>query len=338
MKQTCAVVLMAAFTLVAQPPAGKKGGMTAEQMARKKAEYVQEHPPRESVGLIPLCDLGRGWYKGEQGGLYPDGENNVPAGHLEARRKIAGTVTPLDAEGRRSVEGRIALVSIGFSNPSIEFSAFKPAAEANPKQNPRLVVINGCVGARAAQTIADPNSDYWGIVSQRITEAGVTPKQVQAIWMKQVIPGSGPFPAYPKRLQGYLEESLHIAMERFPNLKLVYLSSRTYGGYTETGGSPESDAYETGFAVKWLIADQLAGKPELNYDPAKGKVRAPWLAWGPYLWTDGVKGRKDGFVYLRADTREDALHPSDAGTGKIVKLLMDFFETDPTARPWFARK
>jgi hypothetical protein len=329
---------MAAFTLVAQPPAGKKGGMTAEQMARKKAEYVQEHPPRESVGLIPLCDLGRGWYKGEQGGLYPDGENNVPAGHLEARRKIAGTVTPLDAEGRRSVEGRIALVSIGFSNPSIEFSAFKPAAEANPKQNPRLVVINGCVGARAAQTIADPNSDYWGIVSQRITEAGVTPKQVQAIWMKQVIPGSGPFPAYPKRLQGYLEESLHIAMERFPNLKLVYLSSRTYGGYTETGGSPESDAYETGFAVKWLIADQLAGKPELNYDPAKGKVRAPWLAWGPYLWTDGVKGRKDGFVYLRADTREDALHPSDAGTGKIVKLLMDFFETDPTARPWFARK
>jgi hypothetical protein len=41
--------------------------------------------------------------------------------------------------------------------------------------------------------------------------------------------------------------------------------------------------------VKWLIADQIAGNPELNYDPAKGRVRAAWLAWGPYIWADGVK-------------------------------------------------
>jgi hypothetical protein len=311
--------------------------MTAEQMARKKAEYRKEHPPLESTGLIPLTDLGAGLYKGEQGGLYPSGGNTVPANHLKAGERIAAAVTPLDAEGHKAADGKIVLISIGFSNPSIEFGAFVPAVNANPKRNPRLVAINGCVGSRAAQTIADPNSDYWGIVEQRIKYAGVTAKQVQAIWMKQVIPGSGPFPAYPKRLQGYLRDSLHIAMDRFPNLKLAYLSSRTYGGYTETGGSPEPDAYETGFAVKWLIAGQLAGEPELNYDPAKGKVRSPWLEWGPYLWTDGAKGRKDGFVYLRSDTREDGLHPSDAGTKKVVKMLMDFFETDPSTRPWFVQ-
>ena len=138
-----------------------------------------------------------------------------------------------------------------------------------------------------------------------------------------------------KTLQQYTTQTAQNLHDKFPNLKILYLVTRIYGGYADMALSPEPHAYETGFAVKWLIAGQLAGKPELNYDPAKGKVRSPWLAWGPYLWTDGVKGRKDGFVYLRADTREDGLHPSDSGTRKIVKMLTDFFETDPTTRVWF---
>ena len=201
-----------------------------------------------------------------------------------------------------------------------------------------MVVINTCVGSQAAPTIADPNSGYWKTLDQRIKDAGVTPKQVQVIWMKQVIPGEGEFPAFAKRLQGYIEDSLHNAHDKFPNLKLTYLSSRTYGGWTELGGSPEPAAYETGFAVKWVIATQLTGKPEMNYDPAKGAVRSPWIEWGPYIWTDGVKGRKDGMVYLRADTREDGLHPSESGTKKVVAMLMEFFETDPTARIWFMKQ
>ena len=67
-------------------------------------------------------------------------------------------------------------------------------------------------------------------------------------------------------------------------------------------------------------------------------MRAPWVAWGPYLWADGVKGRKDGLVYLRDDvTTTDRTHPSLSGREKVVKLLMDFFKNDPTSRPWFAR-
>jgi len=45
--------------------------------------------------------------------------------------------------------------------------------------------------------------------------------------------------------------------------------------------NPEPQAYEEGFPVKWLIGDQIAGKPELNYDPAKGAAQSPWIAWGP---------------------------------------------------------
>jgi hypothetical protein len=68
--------------------------------------------------------------------------------------------------------------------------------------------------------------------------------------------------------------------------------------------------------VRWALAAQMEGKPELNYDPAKGEVRAVWAEWGPYLWTDGERGRKDGFVYLRSDVGVDGLHPSPEGQQK----------------------
>jgi hypothetical protein len=186
--------------------------------------------------------------------------------------------------------------------------------------------------------IGNPESNYWNLVAQKVAAAGVTAAQVQAVWIKEVVPGSAsPFPVDAKQLYGDLIRTLHIVHDRFSNVKLAFLSSRTYGGYTEVGGSPEPWAYESGFAVKWVVADQLAGKPPMNYDAAKGPVVAPWVAWGPYLWTDGVKGRKDGFVYTREDVGPDGLHPSPQGQQKIAKMMMDFFKGDPTTGPWFLR-
>ena len=36
------------------------------------------------TGNIPLPDLGAAFYQGYQAGLYPNGSNIMPAGHLEA--------------------------------------------------------------------------------------------------------------------------------------------------------------------------------------------------------------------------------------------------------------
>ena len=50
--------------------------------------YPKLNPPRDSMGMIALTDLGKNSYKGEQGGLYPGGENSPPPEHLNADWKL----------------------------------------------------------------------------------------------------------------------------------------------------------------------------------------------------------------------------------------------------------
>src|SRR5262249_57810334 len=115
----------------------------------------------------------------------------------------------------------------------------------------------------AAARIQDPETEggrrYWGEVDRRLKSAGVTRAQVQAAWIKQADAGpTQDFPGYARTLEGELKKIVQLMAERFPNLKLCYLSSRTYGGYARTRLNPEPYAYESGFSVKWLIEKQLA--------------------------------------------------------------------------------
>ena len=66
-------------------------------------------------------------------------------------------------------------------------------------------------------------------------------------------------------------------------------------------------------------------------------MRAPWIAWDPYLWADGIKGREDGLQWFRDDLRaNDHTHPSEQGCQKVAKLIDQFLKKDPTARLWYA--
>ncbi len=307
-------------------------------MARRREQYAHEHPPRGSTGLIPLTDLSKETYQGQEGGLYAGEANSPPSAHLNAGLEIARSIVPLDSEGRPSKGGKFVLLSIGMSNTTMEFQAFQKLAAADSDLNPHLVLVDGAQGGQPAQVTANPEARYWQVVEDRLNRAEVTSKQVEVAWIKQTTPNpSGGFPGEVRTLEGYLVDTLNNLHGRYPKLKIAYLSSRIYAGYAVTPLNPEPYAYETGFAVKWLIADQIAGKPELNFDSRRGTVRSPWLAWGPYLWTDGVKGRKDGLVWRREDVGEDGTHPSPSGREKVARMLLDFLKSDPTARPWFLR-
>lgn len=194
-----------------------------------------------------------------------------------------------------------------------------------------------------ASRIQDPatadGGKYWDTVDQRLKQAGLTRAQVQVIWIKQADAGPGQgFPAYAKKLENELARIVQILPKRFPNARLAYLSSRTYGGYATTPLNPEPYAYESAFSVKWLIERQIKGEADLNYDAKKGEVKAPWLSWGPYLWANGTKKRADGFSYDVSDFAKDGTHHSPAGSEKIGRHMLSFFQNDTTSRSWFNAK
>jgi len=308
-----------------------------------------------SVDDTNLFDLGTGTYRTLQGGLYPQGTNTRPSGHNTAGLAFADGVVPLDANGNPDyVDGKIVLVSIGFSNANYEFCFFQNEVAALQMRNPYLVVVNCAIGGWPIEEIIDEevNDLYWygdstvKGVEDFLADAGVTWDQVQAVWFKTANkhPDSScgscsePFLDYIHGLRNQYVEGMELLHEKFENCHLCYLSDRTFGGYGNIQdppelGSPEPFAYWTGWAVKRLIEYQLNGSL-----PYSGEVVSPWLSWGPYLWADGENARTDGLQWFCEDFRvNEGKHPSDCGKEKVAVMLRDFFKGDETTRPWFLR-
>ena len=291
-----------------------------------------------SVGFVPLTDLGAGLHMGAQGGLYPNRQNTPPADHLAAGLAQAQTIQPLASDGSPAADGKIGFVSVGMSNAALEFNAFLRLANDDPAKNESVVLVNGAQGGWTSNKLAeDPNAEYWLVLDERLADNGLTPAQVQVVWLKEARGGvkNEPFPQEPQILQGQLQTVVQIVQSRYPNVKIVYLASRIYGGYATGPLNPEPIAYHSGFAVKWLIEAQINGEPQLNYDPAQGEVAAPWLAWGPYLWADGLTPRSDGLTWACDEFADDGTHPGDPARDKVAAMLLDFFKMDETARVWF---
>ena len=223
-------------------------------------------------------------------------------------------------DGKPARDGKIVPISMGMSNTTQEFSKFKELADADSAKSRRVVIVDCAQGGQDAARWNDAGLPAWQTALRRIQAAGVTPEQVQVMWMKHARIGPAQWGEYPKHgqeLYEHIAKSLHIAKEKFPNLQVVYLSSRIYAGYASTPLNPEPYAYESGLVVRRLILDQIKGEPGLNCDAANGKVQAPVLLWGPYLWADGIMPRKsDGLVWNRPDLGPPVTHhPVDRHAG-----------------------
>ncbi|MBK8956236.1 MAG: hypothetical protein IPM34_11880 [Saprospiraceae bacterium] len=285
---------------------------------------------------LPLQELGKGLWKNYSGGLYPGGQNLRPLEHDSAGIRLGLEISPLDTFGNSELKsGKIVLLSIGMSNCTQEFSVFKTMADSFKRKNPKLHIVDGAQGGQTASVIKDPNANFWTVVNQRLYQQQTHPRQVQAIWLKEA--NANPNQAFPKHAEDLhkdLKSIVILLKQKFPNLKQVFLSSRTYAGYANTPLNPEPYAYETGFSVKWLIEDQITGDTTLTF--RGDHARAPWLSWGPYLWAQGEKARlEDSLFWLRIDFAADGTHPSNAGRLKVANLLLRFFSNDPATSSWF---
>jgi hypothetical protein len=297
--------------------------------------------PKSSTGLVPLTEMSaKDKYKGEDGGLYGGGKNEPPKEHQAAAKKETAKITPRDADGKPAKDGKIVLISISMSNATQEFSYFKGIAEADADKSPRVTIVDCAQGGQAMAEWVDPRGRAWLEADRRLAAASISPKQVQVAWIKLANKGpSGDLQRHGKKLQTDTLAVLHNAKARFENLEIVYLGSRIYGGYATNRLNPEPYAYESAFAARWLILDQIKGDPNVNYDSTRGAVKSPLLLWGPYLWADGVTPRKsDALVWERKDMAGDGVHPTASGRKKVANQLLKFFKTDILAKTWFVSR
>jgi hypothetical protein len=311
-------------------------------------------PPTDTVRL-PLTELPS--YFRNRGGLYPNGLNQLPPDHDSAARAHRNRIRALDVNGDESPFGKYVLISIGMSNTTQEWCSqnsgppcaawtFMGRAVADPAVNRNtLVIVNGAADGQEAPAWTSPASpNYDRIKTARLAPLGLSENQVQVAWVK--LSNANPTTSLPAdSADAYiflsnLGQVLRTLRVRYPNLQIVFLSSRTYGGYATTDLNPEPYAYEEGFSVKWAIESQIDEVRGLPANPRAGslnyaKKSGPLIVWGPYLWANGTTPRSDGLVWNRADFEEDGMQPSQNGESKVGALLMGFFKNSLYTRCWF---
>jgi hypothetical protein len=287
------------------------------------------------INSTPLNDIGPApWAYGYIGGLYENGANFDPADHLAiGLQRAAAVKDPV-------------FLAIGFGETRRIFDAFTAMARSDPRVNRDIAFVNAaCDGCDFSAWIPPRSESTFNVIrSSALAPAGLTEKQVQVIWM-QLVTNAPLFPlpqqdgdAY--RLKGSIATALRALKARYPNLQIVYLSSRVYGGYATTDWNPEPFAYESALSVRWIVMGQISWERTGGlWDTRIGNIddttgNAAWVAWGPYLWADGTMPRSDGLTWQRDDFEADGETLSPKGAQKGAELLLQFLLAEPTAG-WF---
>lgn len=309
-----------------------------------------------------LTDLAGGTYCGLAGGLY-GGTNAMPAAHAAEGAAETARVRPLDAAGQPAATGRVVVLSVGMSNATQEWCGpnttgaagatpcnpwtFKGRADADAGvDHAALAVANGAMGGQALNYWDSPNeSNYDRVRDAVLAPDGLTEAQVQAVWLKAALLNEPSRPGLPAAnadayaLERAIGDVLRALRVRYPNLRLVFVTSRIFSyARAGVGNSPEPYAYETGFGTRAAIEAQIRQRGGAGADPVAGDLgpaAAPWVAWGPYLWAPGDSARADGLQWTRDLFQSDGVHPNTAGETIVADSLLAFFKTSPFTRPWF---
>ena len=259
--------------------------------------------------------------------------------------------------------------------------------------NPSVLVVDCALGGHPAQDWVSDDIIKGGMHYHLYTDCnnhlmndlGVFPAQVQIVLLKQAntanrgidlvpIPDNGlPQGCATNPVYGTDPDACVLLNElgtitrffkanEYANTRMMFVTSRSYGGYA-TGLNPEPFAYETGFALKWLIGSQIretlngtvndtAGSLSYHINDSSGT--APWIDWGTYQWAagtmvpcqhcaiPGLTWRQDDYMNPQptcpageeCDFEQDNIHPSSCGRDKASNMLMYNLCNSAYAAPW----
>ncbi len=302
----------------------------------------------DSTGLIPLVDLGTGYYLGTwQGGLYNGGSNTPPTSHFNKGLSIVNKLKPLDTAGNVDwVNGKVVVAGFGASTVGGPFNTLIQIMKDYNDMSGCLKPVNAANGSDGITSMYIGNEEYWEYIRiYKLAEKGLTPEQVQVGWLmhaSRIDSNASDIDSYVDSLVIRFKVALNAMLYYYPNLKVVFISGFPYGGYADPTKAlyniiKEPASYHQNFAMKDLINRQITGDPELNYK-GPGK-QVPYLIWGPYVWADGINPRASDSLTWNCEAEfaidGGGYHLNSAGKEKFANILLDFFRTDPLSTPWF---
>lgn len=118
---------------------------------------------------------------------------------------------------------------------------------------------------------------------------------------------SKPFPQHAIKTCNQLVERMHQINDDYPNLEIILLTSRVYGGLTCGTTNREPVALEEGFSVKYAIHRWNVEENDNN--------DLPFALWGPYFWDKTW----DSSYFL-----PDLVHPSQKGADEFSDIYTSF--------------
>lgn len=269
------------------------------------------------------------------GGLYDHGANTRPP-EWEVHIQNNCQLERLSAAGIPDANGTVGVLGLGFSTAAMTFTTMSMIMDYRHPSH-ILTLVNGAQGGKDINHMGHKQGDYWQEVLLAVDSAGISPLQVQVIWMStgDLQAYSQDYRDYCKVLEGKYLRVLTLAKELFPNLKLVLLSDRTYSGYI-TSDAARYLAEPTGYFHSWFTREMI--RKQIDGDPAWRSDEIPSLDWGPVLWTDGENGDLFGYKWKHDDAGEGGIHPSAKGRIKEGVRLYLYILSHPATRAFFEQK
>ncbi|MEZ5013890.1 MAG: SGNH/GDSL hydrolase family protein [Chitinophagales bacterium] len=288
--------------------------------------------------LIPLNELGAGTYKGHTGGLYPNGSNSMPSAFYNDAVAVAESVQPLNTQGNPDASGKIVFLALGASTIAMFGNGLETNLPKTEGINKKIAYVNSGIGGQDFSDILNTSANFWKVIDGRLSSAGLSKNQVQILWIQEddLRNHDNDLDNRGDALVDDYIQLMHICKNRYPNLKIVYMTGRHTTAFMGPDGKDqhrEPKAYINGWACKWLIEKQIHGDADLRFKGAG--ANSALIMWGPYFWTQGDKPRSDGYTWTPSMVKPDGVHPTEAGIQKVSMDLINFWRTDPVSQLWF---
>jgi len=270
-------------------------------------------------------------YRGKyETGLYPGGKNEIPKDHLEAGKRVAATILPLDVTGKPDRKGgRITAIIKGHSNCRMYFEALETTLllrDWSSRLDPCFNIINAAVGGQQLPEIVQLQGRVWDLAKNLLERPGFSAQQVQVLFLHTTYHGAvnkdrmppGEFPERMKRMQHDLLTVLEHCALIYPQLKIAYLTCDGFRYFT--GFEPH--VWREAFGFKWLIESQIKGRAGTEFEGKKRRI--PWLQWGPYIWDST----------WHASYFTDGVHPAPKARAIFIERYWEHLRGDPVTKTW----